>query len=300
MVECLPKPARFIGGNDVGGGSWQSHPFAVEVARLQQSGDLVVPALPGISARVTQALQDPDFATSDLARLISADPAIAGGLLNISNSAMFRGASKCESLDAAIVRLGIQQVHTLVLTLAAKSLFTARRQWIRTHLQKMWRHAVMVGAFATVLARLSPRFDNAKALLLGLLHEIGAVPILELADKFPLLEKTPGVLQSVLATLGPNLSASILEQWGLQDFATATLHQENWYYDHDGDADYTDLLVVAHLHSLIRAKRFKDLPRVDETPAFQQLGNLGLSASTSFDVLEDAGQEIGELQALLT
>ena len=298
-IAKQPKPARFLGGNEVGGGSWQSHPFAVEVSRLEQSGNLVVPALPGISARVSQAIQDPDFAITDLARLISADPAIAGGLLNISNSALFRGAVKCETLDAAIVRLGIQQVQTLVLTLAAKSLFTARRQWIRSYLQNMWRHAVVVGAFATVLARLSPEFDNAKALLLGLLHEIGAVPILELADQFPELEQTPGVLQSVLANMGPGLTASILDQWGLSDFSTAAVHQENWYYDHEGPADYTDILIVAHLHSLIKAKRFSDLPRIDETPAYQQLGQLGLSASASFNILEDAEQELVELQALL-
>ena len=298
-IVSQPKPARFIGGNDIGGGSWQSHRFAIEVSKLSQEGELVVPALPGISARVSQAIQDPNFATPDLARLISADPAIAGSLLNISNSPLFRGASKCETLDAAIVRLGVQQVHTLVLSLAAKSLFTARRAWIRSYLQSMWRHAVTVGAFATVLARLSPRFDTAKALLLGLLHEIGAVPILELADKYPELEETPGVLQSVLANLGPKLTASILEQWGLSDFSTAALHQENWYYDHPGEADYTDVLIVAHLHSLIKAKQFAELPRVDETPAFQQLSGLGLSASTSLSVLEEASQEIGELQALL-
>ncbi len=299
-IAKQPKPARFIGGNDIGGGSWQSDPFAIEVARLQQSGDLVVPALPGISARISDAMQDPDFAISDLARLISADPAIAGALLNVANSALFRGAAPCESLDAAIVRLGIEQARTLVLTLAAKSLFTARRQWLRSRLQSMWQHAVLVGAYSTVLARLSNRFDTAKGLLLGLLHEIGAVPILQLANRFPHLQETPGVLQAVLANMAPGLSASILDQWGLSDFSTAAIHQENWYYDHEGDADYTDLLIVAHLHSLIKAKRFTDLPRVDETPAFNQLRKLGLSATTSVQVLEDAQHEVQELRALLT
>jgi HD-like signal output (HDOD) protein len=295
-----PRPARFLGGTELGGGSWQSHRFAIEVQRLQQTGAFKVPALPGVSARISQAMQDPDFAIDDLARLISADPAIAGGLLNIANSVLFRGADTCESLQAAIIRLGLQQTRTLVTTLAARSLFSARRPWIRTRLNVMWRHAVEVGAYATVLAKLSRDFDNAKSLLLGLLHEIGAVPVLELADKFPELERAPGILDAVLANQVPKLSALTLEKWGLTDFANAALHQENWYYEHDGAPNYTDVLVVAHLHGLIKARRFKDLPRIDETPAFGQLSQYGLSATTSVTILEEAQQELAELKALLT
>ncbi len=295
-----PKPARFLGGNEMGGGSWQSHRFALEIMRIQQSGAFKIPALPGVSSRISQAMQDPDFAIADLARLISADPAIAGGLLNIANSALFRGADKVETLQAAIIRLGLEQTRTLVMTLAAKSLFSARRPWLRRRLNQMWKHAIEVGAYTTVLARLSKDFDNAKGLLLGLLHEIGAVPILELAEKFPELESTPGVLDAVLANLVPQLSAQTLIKWKLDDFADAAKHQENWFYEHDGNANYTDLLIVAHLHGLIKARKFKDLPRVDETPAYQQLSTYGLSAAASVNILEEAQQELQELQALLS
>ncbi len=299
-ISQKPKPARFLGGTEMGGGSWQSHRFAIEVKRLQASGDFKIPALPGVSARISHAMQDPDFAISDLSKLIGADPTIAGGLLNIANSALFRGADICETLNAAIVRLGLTQTRTLVMTLAAKSLFSAKRPWIRTRLNTMWRHAVEVGAYATVLARLDRGFDNAKALLLGLLHEIGAVPILELADQFPELENSPGILDAVLANEVPKLSAQTLTKWGLNDFADAALHQENWFFEHDEKTNYTDLLIVAHLHGLIKAKRFRDLPRLNETPAFQNLSTAGLSAKVSLTILEEAQQELAELRSLLT
>ena len=295
-----PPPVRFLGGTELGGGSWQSHPFAVEVLRLQQSGEIKIPAMPGISLRISETMQDPDFAISDIARLVSADPAIAGGLINIANTALFRGVAPCETLQAAIVRLGIQQTQTLVLTLAAKALFASRRSWIRKRLQTMWRHAVEIGAYATVLASLSKEFDSAKALLQGLLHEIGVVPVLELADGFPDLEHSPGILDSVLANLAPKLSASTLDKWGLADFSVAARHQEHWYYEHEGAPNYTDLIIVAHLHALIKARRFSELPRIDETPAFQQLKQYGMSAGTSVTVLEEAQQKLAELKALLT
>ena len=122
----------------------------------------------------------------------------------------------------------------------------------------------------------------------------------QIADQFPELEQAPGILDAVLANMVPDLSAQILEQWGLEDFSTGALHQENWYYQHDGKADYTDVLIVAHLHGLIKAKRFADLPRIDETPAFSQLSAYGLSATVSVSILEEAQQELAELKALLT
>ena len=38
-----PPPVRFLGGTELGGGSWQSHPFALEVLRLQQAGEFKIP-----------------------------------------------------------------------------------------------------------------------------------------------------------------------------------------------------------------------------------------------------------------
>ena len=294
-----PKPPRFLGGGETGGGSWQSHRFAVEVIRMQREGELKIPAMPGISAKVSNAMRDPDFAVTDLVKLLSADPAIAGELLKVSNSALFRGAAPCETLQAAIIRLGMQQTRILVLSLAARRMFSAKRDWIRKRLMQMWRHAVEIGAYASVLSRLDPRLDSAKSLLLGLLHEIGAVPVLELADQFPELEQAPGVVSAVLANTVPAYSAKILQEWELQDFAEAAVHQENWFYEHEGGPNYTDLLIVAHLHGLIKARRFSDLPRIDETPAYGQLGAAGLSASASVGILEEAQQELAELRSLL-
>jgi HD-like signal output (HDOD) protein len=299
-LQSDPKPARFIGGGERGGGTWQNHRFAVEVMRQQEMGVLNIPAMPGISARVSEAMQDPEFAIADLSKLISVDPAIAGGLLKVANSAIFRGVAAVDSLDAAIVRLGVEQTRTLVMSLAAKALFTARRQWVKKRLQAMWRHAVEMGAYCSVLAGKTPGLDNARGLLLGLLHEIGAVAILELADQYPELEEAPGVLDAVLANLVPSTSVMTLRQWSLPaEFVDALMHQENWYYEHPGTADFADLLIVAHLHGLIKDRRFKELPRIDETSAFARLGFDGLTAKASLSVLEEAQQELAELKSLL-
>ena len=208
-------PARFLTDSEGGGGSWQSHPFAIEVARLIQQGNVQIPALPGISLKISEAMQDPNFDLEDLARIISADPAIAGQLISIANSALFRGQAACQTLHAAIVRLGVSQTRTLVTSLAAKALFTGRQPWLREVMQAQWRHAVDMACYATVLARLSNTFDQSRAMLMGLLHEIGKVPVLQLAASYGALAQAPGILQATLDNLSTELTTLTLLDWSI-------------------------------------------------------------------------------------
>lgn len=293
------KPARFTTDQQGGGGSWQSHPFAIEIIQLARQGSLDIPALPGISVKISEAMNEPKFNLTDLARIISADPAIAGRLMSVANSALFAGQSACQSLHAAIVRLGVEQTRTLVTSLASKALFSVQQKWLHTVMQNNWRHAVDMACYSTVLARLADHFDHSRALLMGLLHEIGGVAIAQQASRYPELEQTPGVLQAVLSNLGPELSTQTLLDWGLAEFAEAAENQENWRFGHSGAPSFTDLLIVAHVHHAIKEKRHQDLPRFQDIPAFQRLAALGLSADTGVTLLEESRQEMSELRALL-
>lgn len=86
-----PRPPRFLGGSEVGGGTWQNHAYALEVERVKLAGSFRIPAIPGISSKISATLQQDDFDLDQVALLISADPSIAGGLVNIANSALFKG-----------------------------------------------------------------------------------------------------------------------------------------------------------------------------------------------------------------
>lgn len=298
------KATRFSTANTQGGGSWQSHPFAVEVVRMQQQGEFKIPAMPGISTRINQAMSDANFAATDMAKLISADPAIAGRLISMANSALFKRHEACQSLQAAVIRLGLQQTRNLVTVLATKGLFAGQQSWIKQPLQATWRHAVDIAAYAAVLADLTPHINREQLLLLGLLHELGAVPILEQALKFPSLQSAPGIIDAVLSNLAPELTAITLQKWDLPEFADAVKQQENWHYDGPGKEGHskvnpTDVLIVAHLHQRMKAKNLTGMPGLDEIPAFQKMAALGLTANVGVTILEEAKQELAELRALL-
>lgn len=291
---------RFLVEEASVGGSWREHPLVVTLIRQMREGNLQIPTMPGIALRIRRALAKENSDMAAVAAIVGADPGIAGRLIRVSNSSAFGGQSPCETVQAALVRLGVQRAQNLVLVLATRDLFKAEAPHLRERMLKSWRHAIDIAALAAVLARITPGLDSDRGLLVGLLHEIGALPILRLAADFPDLADTPQVLDEVLAGLTPEVSASVLEHWGMQDaFREAALNQGNWFRDHEGPADYADVLLVAHLHLLVRDRSFHRLPRIDETPAFGKLAVGMLSPQLSLEVLDEARTQVQELKALL-
>ena len=292
--------ARFVVGDASVGGSWKSHPLVSAIIRHMREGRLPIPSMPGVALRIRRALAKESSDMAAIAAIIGADPGIAGRLIRVSNSTAFGGRSACDTVQAALVRLGLERAQNMVLVLATRDLFRTDAAHLKARMLKSWRHAIDIAALAAVLSRLTPGLDSDRGLLVGLLHEIGALPILRLAEDFPDLAERPMILDEILAGLTPEVSAAVLDQWGMGEaFRTAALHQENWFRDHDGDADYPDVLVVAHLHLMVRERAFHRLPRLDETPAFARLALGGLSPQLSLTVLDEAREQVQELRSLL-
>lgn len=301
MLRTRPKGEARFHLPEKATGSWQAHPLVSDVAQQIRSGSLKIPPLPGIALKVRRALQRDDVELDDVATIISADPVIAGRLIQVANSAVFSGQARVDSVHGALVRLGLNRAQNIVITLATRGLYVAREPFLKTALLTSWRHAIDIASLGAVLGELTPGLEAGVGMLVGLLHEIGAIPILLAARNYPDLADTPGVLAEILEGLSPDVSQSVLESWDFGGaFTIAAAESENWLRDHDGDADYTDVLIVAHLHALVKQREFKRLPRIDETPAFQKLALGQLSPKLSLVVLDQAKAQIAELRSLLT
>ncbi|MCB1682838.1 MAG: HDOD domain-containing protein [Pseudomonadales bacterium] len=294
------QPARFLTNGRTTGGSWRAHPLVRDVLRRLETGTLDIPPLPAIALKIRKALSREDFEMAEIAAIVGADPAIAGRLIQVANSAIFRAQSHCETVQAALVRLGVERTQNIVLSLATGMLFRATESGLRRHLVERWRHAIDVAALCAVLAKITPGLNSDKGMLVGLLHEVGSVPVLHAAREYAEFAQNPGILMEIVEGLTPEVSPRVLAHWQFADvFSAAAAQQDNWFYEHEGPADYSDLLIVAHLHALIRQREFRKLPRLDETPAFGKLALGALSPSLSLQVLDEAHEQIQELKSLL-
>lgn len=301
QLRKQPRQARFRMDDAAVSGSWQSHAMVAQLMAELRQGSLKIPSMPSVAMRIRRTMASPDFGMHDIATIISADPSIAARLIQMANSAVFGGITACDTVQSALVRLGVEKTRNLVFTLATRNLFNARQAFIQSRMLKAWQHAIEIAALCAVLAKLSPGLDTDRALLTGLLHEIGSIPILKVAESYPDLADTPGLLDEIVKSLTPEISAEVLKRWGFpEDFSQAAGDQSDWYREQDGPADYGDLIIVAHLHALVRERQFHKLPRLDETPAFQKLALGLLSPQLSLLVLDEAKGQIQELKALLS
>lgn len=261
---------------------------------------LTLPTLPEVAERVRQHLNKPNTTAAQLAKLINTDPALSAKLLQVANSPLYRGRDTIESVQGAVARLGNNIVRELVSTFAVRQLFNKRagNGAARALLKQAWAHSVRVAAISAVLAKRFPSLSSERAMLAGLMHDIGTLPIIARTAKTPeLLDDTPTLLQ-IAATLHTELGKLILESWNFPPVLVAVAAEhEDLSRDTGDEVDYVDIVMVANLHSHLGTEH--NLAHLDWTriPAFRKLG---LGPDESINAMNEARQDILEIQNLLT
>jgi putative nucleotidyltransferase with HDIG domain len=133
---------------------------------------LLLPSMPSVAVRCLDAMKDPAVPTRQLAAILECDPMLAVQVLRVANSAAF-GAGGVRSLDAAVTRLGLQRMRSIVVEASTRKLFESRDQRIGRASLAVWEHSIAVGLLARDLAALSGSPDAEMAYLTGLLHDVG-------------------------------------------------------------------------------------------------------------------------------
>jgi len=98
------------------------------------------------------------------------------------------------------------------------------------------------------------------------------------------------------------IGSQLLTAWSFSnELVDVARNSENWNFTHTGDkASYTDVAIVAQLHSLIGKRTEAHLPRFDQVPAFRKLGDQGLTPEQSQEVLNESHHQIEDLKAILS
>ncbi len=266
-----------------------------------KKGKLPLPTIPDIALKIRRAINDPKANSNRIAKVVQMDPVITARLIQISNSPLYRGRRRIESCPEALTRLGMKVAQHLITSFALKVVFKAKTRHIQKQMNDLWQHSSYVAAICAVLAHKTPGFDPDRAMLAGLVHDIGTVPILIFADAYRDLLESQDELQKTIDKLRGPVGAAIMRKWHFpEDFAQIILHSEDWWRDPEPTPDYIDLVLVSQLHSFVGTPKIRDCPRIDAIPAYGKLLAGRLDADTSLGVLETAKEEIWQIQKMLT
>jgi len=268
--------------------------------KYMQSDQLALPTIPDVSIKIRRAINEPNANSSKIARVVQVDPSITARLIKISNSPLYRGRRKIESCPEAITRLGLKAAQDIITVFALKAVFNARSGIIRRKMQELWAHSSHVAAISAVLAHKTPGFDPDRAMLAGLIHDIGIVPILGYADRQPDILASPNDLAETVKELRSQIGVQIVHKWDFpSDFEEVVVHAEDWYRDSGPHASYSDIVMISQLHSFIGKVDIKKMPKMDELPAYKKLAAGNLDADLSINILDQVKEEIEHIRLML-
>lgn len=265
-----------------------------------QSETLSLPTIPDVAVKIRHAINEPNTNSNKIARVVQIDPSITARLIKIANSPLYRGRRNIGSCPEALTRLGLKASQDIITAFALKAIFNAKSPIIRRKMLELWEHSSYVAAISAVFAHKTPGFDPDRAMLAGLVHDIGIVPILGYADRQPEILANPEDLIDTVKELRSEIGVQIIRKWDFPaDFADVIIHAENWYRDSGEQATYSDIVMISQLHSFIGKIDIKKMPKMDELPAYKKLVSGHLDIDLSINILDQVRDEIDNIRQML-
>jgi HD-like signal output (HDOD) protein len=246
---------------------------------------LVLPTLPDIAIKVKNAVTNGDISAKELAEMIVTDAALSTQIIRVANSPMYRGESEINNMQMAVSRLGNNTTRTLVTSLVMKQMFRPSSKLLEGLFRKTWEQSANVSAISRALCAFVPHLNSDEAMLAGLIHQIGKLPILMLVENIPEFRDNPSRMDKLLEKAHPAVGKLIMDSWDFpENLKPVASEYINFRYDSGAKGDYVDIVQVAFLQSIAGT----DHPacRVDcsTVPSFAKLG-----FSADIEILEIEG-----------
>ena len=231
-VEVGEIIERLRGGVEAGlwsGESINALEESTRPASFGQAESWRLPVSPLAALRTLRLMRDPRASIANVVEAARLDPATAGLVIKLANSALFGSRTPVSTLSQAIGRLGFATSQKVITSAAMQRVFSSSR------LREVWQHSLQVADLAEQLACRTGTIDAAEAYLAGLLHDVGQVALLSMqfhdsarlqglvSDGCPTVYAENLVLRTDHAALG----AQIAEGWRLPETMVSAIRQHH-------------------------------------------------------------------------
>lgn len=203
------------------------------------------PVFPQAALRTLSLLRNSRAGLADVVGAASLDPAIAGRVMSLANSALFGSRTPIASLAKAIGRLGFSTAQKVITSAALYPVFSSPK------LQEAWQHSQEMADLSEQLACRAGTIDPAEAFLAGLLHDVGRIALLSI----PLYDsaRLQGLVHGgcprvyaenlILRTEHAALGAQIATGWRLPDTMVSAIRHH--HRPEKAESPLANLLYVA-------------------------------------------------------
>lgn len=284
------------------GTSVQAEPKSCFITELVDSfrfEDAKLPSLPSAVIYLEKAIRDDSVSLRQLADLLGKDPVLAARLIRVSNSAFYRSVSPVESVPEAVVRIGFAATRNIALVLLQNS-FKARHELVGSMINQLWTESLQTAAVASALSQYYYLVDANRAMLGGLMYNVGAMLLLTKIDEKVNEISNPMIINLMLKQHSQMFGMKLLEHWEMDpDLLQVVANRDNWGRETENSPDLADLILVARCCIPGADGTEPDYDRCERLGSYSRLQthmrrNQALSA-----VVQEAQETIEQTMALL-
>lgn len=135
-----------------------------------------LPTLPAYVFELNTLLAATPVNLKRVGEVIRTDPSLAAQVLRLCNSAIMGFRERVTRIEHAVILVGTERLRTMVLTCSLVEYVGHRVA--SEDIQSFWQHCFLTAALSERLARGISYLQPEQAYIAGLLHDIGALPLL--------------------------------------------------------------------------------------------------------------------------
>lgn len=248
---------------------------------------------------ILEILHDPQASARAVAQAINRDAAMAALLLDLSNSSLYGYAGACQTIEQALLRLGLDTVRTAIVTAALKQFADRLNRPDPIFMQRFWRRSLLFAHCAEALARLVGYGKPDIAYLCGLIGDLGQAILLDLhgtryLEGWRSCDTDRALLAFERASFGQDhaaICAGLMEDWHLSSFACDAVR-----YRHEPG----DRLPDAHiLTKIVHLANGLSLPAATEESFADAYRFFGLGEAIVADLRRKALEQVEAIAAAM-
>ncbi|MFH2057428.1 MAG: HDOD domain-containing protein [Pseudomonadota bacterium] len=189
--------------------------LVAKVINRFNNGEIELPVLPHMAKEIQKLLAGPEPSIDELSKIIKNDAVISTKLILAANSALYKGVDTVDTLNDALVRLGIKNTLSMITTISSKNLFASDNDGLKSLLNKLWLHALACACCCKFLAEELEDECLEDVFLMGIIHDIGKVLLLKaIADISPDEPLGKKDLLSAIQDVHTVFGAVLIKKWG--------------------------------------------------------------------------------------
>lgn len=203
-----------------------------EIVSLISRSQPELPSLPKIYVKFRKLIAR-KASFNEIVGLLKKDMAIAAEIIRRSNSAYYKGFVANKSLEQAVSRLGYNAIVQVVTELSFREFFTMKTEKFRSLIENLWKHSISCAYAAEFVSKLLKLDVKGDPFLMGLLHDIGKLVLLQIIGDMERKRKFndglhPIMLVNILEDYHCQIGAKLLEKWKFDEcYIYTALHHNS-------------------------------------------------------------------------